>query len=179
MTANNRGNPGAIMDNPDDEKTTINVKGVYVKAWETAKKAANRQNMTMGLWLSRASETQANLEDGPMEIPAANPTPDWVKPAILTADEIGVMMSGMVAMAGATGVQPSKRTVRQVYGLIEDRVRLARSDAFVIVGKASRQSLAPTRQSTGPRRQPLILDPETRDVGESGMVLDSQERDMP
>lgn len=166
------------MDNPDDEKTTINVKGVFVKAWETAKKAANRQEMTMGLWLSRASETQANLEAGPMEIPAANLPAQPGNPLTLPAEDLAAMMAGMVALAGATGVQPSKRTVRQVYGLIEDRVRLARADAPVIVGKAARQSLASERQSVPPRRQPLILHPETRHVAESGIVLDSQEREM-
>jgi len=64
------------MDNPDDKRITINVKGVSEKAWETAKKAALKQNETMGSWLSRAIPHLANLEAGPREFPPerlANP----------------------------------------------------------------------------------------------------------
>jgi hypothetical protein len=52
------------VDNPDEERTIINVKAVNVRSYEGAKKAANKAGETMGSWLSRAMDQLANLESG-------------------------------------------------------------------------------------------------------------------
>jgi hypothetical protein len=105
------------MDNPDDEKTTINVKGVSAKAWERAKNAAAKQDETMGVWLSRAANQLADREAGPRELlpqPPANLPPKMVKPTGLTAPELAALLQGMAALATATGIPPgvTTRTVR-------------------------------------------------------------------
>lgn len=120
------------MGNPLDERTTINVKGVSVTAWERAKKAANKQDETMGTWLSRAAEHLANLEDGPREFPPmvtpanlplemGNPPP-----APAPVENLGQLMQGMAALAAATGTPPAKADTRRLYALVDDRVRQAR-----------------------------------------------------
>jgi hypothetical protein len=62
------------MGNPaDDEKTTINVKGVSASSWEQARKAAHRAGDSMGTWLSRACDQLAKLEAGDRLILPGNP----------------------------------------------------------------------------------------------------------
>ena len=59
------------MGNPDDGRTTINVKGVTREAWERARAAATKSGEAMGAWLSRAVDQLARLEAGPREFPPA------------------------------------------------------------------------------------------------------------
>ena len=49
------------MGNLSDERTTINVKGMSVSSWERAKKAAGKQDESMGAWLTRAVEHLAYI----------------------------------------------------------------------------------------------------------------------
>lgn len=68
------------MDNPDDDKTTINVKAVSGRAWEKAKSSAIKQGETMGTWLSRAINQLADREaSGPRELA---PLPVNLPPAV-------------------------------------------------------------------------------------------------
>jgi hypothetical protein len=139
------------MDNPDDEKTTINVKGVSTKAWDRAKNAAAKQDETMGVWLSRAANQLADMEAGPREFPpalSANLRPEMVKPPGLTAPELAGLMQSMAALATATGTPPAKADIRRAYALVDDHVREARGMPPRPIrmptrpGKANGQSLA-------------------------------------
>jgi hypothetical protein len=144
------------MDNPDDGKTTINVKGVSAKAWERAKAAAAKQDETLGVWLSRAANQLADREAGPREFPPqppANLAPEMVKPSGLTAPELAALLQGMAALATATGTSPAKADVRRAYALVDDHVREARGIPPRPIrlhprpGKANGQPLAIERQS--------------------------------
>lgn len=137
------------MDNLQDEKTVINVKGVSVQAWEKAKRAAAKQGQPMGLWLSRAAEHLANLEDGPREfLPSqpANLEPKSGNPSSLPVEGLGVLMQGIAAVAAATGTAPAKSNLRRLYALADDHVRDAsglppRPVRVPASGKAAGQSL--------------------------------------
>ena len=114
------------MANPEDERTVINVKGVSVEAWEIAKKAANKQGEPMGTWLSRAARTQANLEDGPRELPplpVANLGRNSGNPSLLPIEQLGALMQGMAALSAATGTPPAKGVTRRAYALVDDHIR--------------------------------------------------------
>jgi hypothetical protein len=113
------------MANPDDEKTTINVKGVSEKAWERAKNAARKQDETMGDWLSRAANHLADKEAGPREFPPVqqvNLRPEMVKPTGLSAPELTDLMQGLAALATATGTPPAKANLRRIYALVDEHV---------------------------------------------------------
>lgn len=117
------------MDNPADEKTTINVKGVSAKAWERARNAAAKQDETMGEWISRAANQLADMEAGPREFPPQSPAnlaPEMVKPTGLTPEQLASLMQGMAALATATGTPPAKADVRRAFALVDDHVREAR-----------------------------------------------------
>lgn len=136
------------MDNPQDEKTVINVKGVSVQIWEKAKRAANKQGQPMGVWLSRAADHLANLEDGPREFPpdvSANPEPKTGNPSGMASDHLAGLMQGMAALVAATGMAPSKAVVRTAYRLMDAQVREASGlpprPVRIAAGKASGQSL--------------------------------------
>ena len=138
------------MGNPDDERTTINVKGVSVRAWERAKASAIRQGQPMGVWLSRAIVQLADMEAGPREFPPANPsanlgagTGNPGPAATMTAADLADLMRGMAAYAEATGVPQAKADVRRAYGLADELVRDARGIPRKPrpVGKTAGQSL--------------------------------------
>jgi hypothetical protein len=144
--------------NPDDEKTTINVKGVSTSAWERAKKSAGKQEQPMGAWLSHAANLLADREDGPRalvpveaaeSLPAHPPGSAVPAPARLTVDELGVMMQGMAALATATGVMPAKADIRRAYAAADDRIRQDRGlpPRPVRRGKAAGKALPIERQS--------------------------------
>jgi hypothetical protein len=116
------------MDNPDDEKTTINVKAVSARAWERAKSSAIKQGETMGAWLSRAINQLADAEAGPREFPpvkpAANLPAETGNPGPAAAPEaiahaFGALLSGQAALVAATGIQPLKREVRLAHALVD------------------------------------------------------------
>ncbi len=48
------------MENPIDETTIVNVKGVRVTSWENAKKDAESARATMGTWVSLALDRMHN-----------------------------------------------------------------------------------------------------------------------
>jgi hypothetical protein len=142
------------MGNPDQERTTINVKGVLVSAWETAKKAANKQNETMGSWLSRAIPHLANLEAGPREFPPVNPEPNSANPspAAYVGPPIDVLMA-IVALsqevresAHAAGIDYPKSAARRHSAILRS-AQLAvlgkptRAQPRTLIGLASGQSL--------------------------------------
>ncbi len=128
------------MDNSGDERTTINVKGVLVKSWEQAKKAAHKQAQPMGVWLSRAADQLANLEDGPREFPslaAANPelksgnlSGPFGNPETMTPEQVAMMMQGfassMQAMAALSAAgKPVPSGLRRAFRLADDQMRAA------------------------------------------------------
>ena len=114
------------MDNPDEAKTTINVKAVSAKAWERARNCAGKHDETMGEWLSRAINRLADLEEhGTTVEPPANPEKP-VRGFSAAPEAVAEMARGMAVLAQATGVMPAKRDVRRVYGLMDEIVRAAR-----------------------------------------------------
>jgi hypothetical protein len=106
------------MDNPDDEKTIVNIKSVFKRSWDRAKGAAERNDETLGTWVSRALDLLADRESGPREIvpsvnPPANPTPD---PGL---QQLFGMMRHLSDLAAATGQKPQKRTVSRLYSMVD------------------------------------------------------------
>src|ERR1700754_1971710 len=100
---------GAIMANPGEETTIINVKSVSAAAWEKAKKAANKQGETMGAWLTRAVTQLADREaEQPREFPPVKPAANPPRPGTMAASEVAHMMQAMAALAAATGRPPPK-----------------------------------------------------------------------
>jgi hypothetical protein len=115
-----------MTDKNDDAKTIINVKGVSVEAWEAAKKAANKQDQTMGEWLTRALNHLANLEAGPREflpIPAANPDPETVNPNQAAA--LAALATLAPVLAGI-GPKLTRQAASDVSALISGFAREAR-----------------------------------------------------
>lgn len=138
------------MDNPEGDKTTINVKAVSARSWERAKASAIKQGQTMGAWLSRAIDQLADAEAGPREFPpvkpAANPAVETGNPGQapgMTAGELADLMRGVAALATASGTSPAKADLRRAYGLADELVREARGLPRKPrpVGKAAGQSL--------------------------------------
>jgi hypothetical protein len=114
------------MDNPDDEKTIINVKAVSVGSWERAKKAAVKNGETLGSWVSRACDQLANLEAGERYIPPANrsfaaPANPANLPALPPVD-FSEVAAILVAMKEA-GLPVQKRIGQHVNALLNNRLR--------------------------------------------------------
>jgi hypothetical protein len=124
------------MDNPDDERTIINVKGINVRSYEGAKKAANKAGETMGSWLSRAMDQLANLEAGERYIPPDNPAnrppglaiANPANPAYLPArPPVDFREVAAVIMAlKEPGLPVQKRIGHHVNTLLNNRLREAR-----------------------------------------------------
>lgn len=138
------------MDNPEGDKTTINVKAVSARSWERAKASAIKQGQTMGAWLSRAIDQLADAEAGPREFPPANPAANLAaqggnpgQAPGMTAGELADLMRGVAALATASGTSPAKADLRRAYGLADELVREARGLPRKPrpVGKAVGQSL--------------------------------------
>jgi hypothetical protein len=107
------------MDNPDDEKTIVNIKGVLKRSWERTKIAADRNDETLGAWVSRALDQLADRETGPREFPpaanlAANP------PADARLGRLFDVMQHVGTLSAATGQPPPKRTVSRLYRLADE-----------------------------------------------------------
>ena len=135
------------MGNPENERTTINVKGMSATAWERAKVAANRNGEAMGAWLTRAVTQLADREAGAREIPPqpANLAPATGNRGSLGVEQLAELMHGMAALAAATGTPPAKPDIRRAYHLVDEHIREARGmpprPIRVRVGKAGEQSL--------------------------------------
>jgi hypothetical protein len=110
-----------------DETKTINVKGVSAAAWDRARQCADKTDESLGVWLSRAIETQANLEAGPREWPPVKPEPDVVKLAApLTPDEYKVLCEGMEIARRVSGQPVPPNLSKQLDLLSLDILRAAR-----------------------------------------------------
>lgn len=108
------------MANPERDRKTINVKGMLVKSWDRATAAAGKRDESYGTWLSRACDTQANLEAGERLIEPGNPEPVKGNPAkTLEPGEVAALMQGFAATVAATGVQPRVALVKQAYAAME------------------------------------------------------------
>lgn len=115
--------------------TTINVKAVDRDAWQRAKNAADKQDETMGVWLSRALNFRCDAESGPREflptsisrpaLPAANPPPQMANPAVAlqSAADVAAILQGLAAVAAATG---AAGVLASAVALADDMVRAAR-----------------------------------------------------
>jgi hypothetical protein len=116
------------MDNPDDEKTIINVKAVSVSSWERAKKAANRNGETLGSWLSRACDQLANLDAGDrLILPSANPVNPSRNLAALPPVDFHEVAAIIMAMKEA-GLPVQKRIGQHVNALLHTKLREARGE---------------------------------------------------
>jgi hypothetical protein len=119
------------VDNPDEEKTIVNIKGVVVQSYDRAKKSAHKNGETMGSWISRAMDQLANLEAGERYIPPANPAnpsgnPGANPPPVVRIEvDFREVAAVMVAMKEA-GLPVQKRVGALVNGLLYAKLREAR-----------------------------------------------------
>ena len=119
------------MGNPDQDKTTINVKSVQASSWVRAKDAAAKADESMGAWLSRAADQLANLEAGDRLILKGNPQPVSGNPGNpVGPDETlagllhgyGEALKGLAALAEA-GVGPTQAELKTLRGVVRHRAR--------------------------------------------------------
>jgi len=140
------------MDNPADDKTIINVKGVPKTAWEAARRYAAQSGDSMGTWLAGAINCRIDYEEGRVKPPANNGHDDGNPP--LTEDQLSARMLALAAMQHsaaamkqAGGRAIGSRTIARRFADIDDD-RLGRSRT--ISGKATGrigQELPVNRQS--------------------------------
>lgn len=108
------------MDNPGGEKTTVNVKGVEVEAWNKARQAALKRAEPMGEWLSRAVVRQAEMERMDMIVqPYVAPEPE--APRILAPEPAAGGLNDVAALLGAmvqAGVPVQKRVGRRLNAVL-------------------------------------------------------------
>jgi hypothetical protein len=110
------------MGNPEVKRTIINVKGMDAEQWERAKLAANRQDETMGEWLSRAVKQLADMEEGGREFGPGERTER--KP--LTAEQVAALMQAAAQLALATGKPAPKSHAHGLRAVVDDLTRQAR-----------------------------------------------------
>lgn len=123
--------------NPIVETTTVNVKGMPVDAWKTARTAAGKLDMTVGEWLAGAIALRAQHDAGqrvalPDERsassanPVANPGAIPVKPPSLSPDEVESLARAMKVATEAAGLSVPKASARHVVALATQHMRAAR-----------------------------------------------------
>jgi hypothetical protein len=110
------------MGKPEVKRTIINVKGMDAEQWERAKLAANRQDETMGEWLSRAVKQLAAMEEGGREFGPGERTER--KP--LTAEQVAALMQAAAQLALATGKPAPKSHAHGLRAVVDDLTRQAR-----------------------------------------------------
>jgi hypothetical protein len=115
------------MGNPssDDEKTTINVKGVNAGSWEQAKRAAHRAGDSMGAWLSRACDQLAKSESGDRLILPSNPGKEVGNPRqFVSMPEVDLHAVAAVVMAlKEAGLPVQKRVGAQINNVLYAKLR--------------------------------------------------------
>lgn len=111
------------MDNPEVKRTIINVKGMDAEQWERAKTAANRQDETMGEWLSRAVKHLADMEEGGREF---GPSERVSERKPLTAEQVAALMQAAAQLALATGKPAPKSHAHGLRAVVDDLTRQAR-----------------------------------------------------
>ena len=113
------------MVNPEDSRTTINVKSVRASAWERARKAAIQSGEAMGSWLSDTVDYRLDRE-GKTEIiapglPGANLPADAGNPAISLPD-----LASVLTTMRALEVPIQKRVGRELNAMLYDYLRSGR-----------------------------------------------------
>lgn len=146
------------MDNPDDAKTIINVKGIVVRSYERAKKAANAANETMGSWLSRAMDQLANLEAGERYILPASPANHAPVPPPQAVD-LSDLAAVLTALTQA-GLPVQKRIGRHINAILNDR--LAASRGLPTEGKLPVERQLNLGRVAGGHARAQSLSPERR-----------------
>ncbi len=144
------------MDNPDEERTIINVKGMRVDSWERARAAAGRAGETMGSWLSRACDQLANLEAGERYIPPSRPAAE-VKPAKPEIDWPVIL--GLLAALQHDSGRVQKRVDRQANAVLYGMLREARGFTKIGTGLALISQSDGAAQGGGPGRSGISLAP--------------------
>jgi hypothetical protein len=111
------------VDNPEVKRTIINVKGMDAEQWERAKSAANRQDETMGEWLSRAVKHLADMEEGGREFGPGAP----VNPRqSMTPEQVAALMHATAALQVAAGKPVPLRSAAGLRAVADDLARAAR-----------------------------------------------------
>jgi hypothetical protein len=106
------------------ERTTVNVKGVLERSWERTKVAAQRRGETLGLWMSRAVEMQADREEGMSIADLMAPVVGALTSEQLTARQLSTaaLLQGVAAMKASTGKATGKATVSLALASLEQRM---------------------------------------------------------
>ena len=149
---------GISADTADNRWT---IRGVPPSYRDKVTKRADRLEMTVGEIVCQALDAQEQSDAQPIEIIKAD------APAQPSSDLSAIERVLAMArdFAGQTG-RPMRADVRKMgYDIL-------------LAVMAERQTLKADKPAR-PIRSRLIPHPETRHVAESGMVLDSQEREMP
>ncbi len=81
------------MDNPDDDRTIINVKGVRKASWNAAARAASLSKDSYGQWLSDAIDLRLRMEAEGVKLPGED------KKALLTPDQMTARIAAMAELA--------------------------------------------------------------------------------
>lgn len=110
------------MGNLEVKRTIINVKGMDAEQWERAKIAANRQDETMGGWLSRAVKQLADIEEGGREFGPS----ERAERRPLTAEQVAALMQAAAQLALATGKPAPKSHAHGLRAVVDDLTRQAR-----------------------------------------------------
>lgn len=81
------------MDNPDDDRIIINVKGVRKSAWNAATRAASLSKEPYGQWLSDAIDLRLRIEAEGVKLPGE------AGEAPLTADQTTARLAALAEAA--------------------------------------------------------------------------------
>jgi hypothetical protein len=156
------------MDNQEPARTTVNVKGVEVPAWEIAKKQASMNDESLGTVVSRALYQMGKtdlLRPEPASNEPANQHALWANPDA----DLPSLLHSAAALAQATG--GSLKVVPGLTTLLTERVRRerglppAKARGFALNGKAAANLLSENGNPGG--KPPLLETPEPAAESES------------
>jgi hypothetical protein len=161
------------MRNPDKLTTTINVKGMSIEAWERAQICSQKQEQTRGVWLTRAVNHLAEIEEAaetgmapakPGNTPAKSGAIQ-AHPARMETAELQALMQSMAALAQATGIRPALAEIRRCYAAVDDRIRQDRGLAPRPIRTAPKPGIANGKTVTS------VREPEIKLVGGTDAAL--------
>lgn len=128
------------MDNPDDDRTIINVKGVRKTAWNAAARAASLSKDTYGQWLSDAIDLRLRYDAGTVKPPGE------AGEATMTTEQLTARIAALAELAK---------------GIAALKAAGARSVGIATLSRGLTSLLADL-----PRQAPLIRGQERRRLGQ-------------
>lgn len=159
----------------DDGPTKdVTVKKMSRTAWALASKRSGARHESMAIWLARAIETQAAIEERDGILPPDAAAPPWVRAALARGDavpapaapidvvvldvdaaaKVARMMHDTISAAVAAGAKPSKSVVSEGRRIVDRTLR-------VLNGKTPdrpRRVPPPPRQKALPAPAPVAND---------------------